>query len=53
MNGFYDEAASSSAHLSPKQALRPSIEDVFPSVQLCLKLAAQAAQRTAEVPARS
>jgi predicted dehydrogenase len=53
VNGFYDEAASLIRDLSAKQALRPSIEDVFPSVQLCLKLAAQAAQRTAEVPARS
>jgi myo-inositol 2-dehydrogenase / D-chiro-inositol 1-dehydrogenase len=53
VNGFYDEAASLIRLLQAKQGLRPSIEDVFPSVQLCLNLAAHVAQRTTEVPARS
>ena len=53
INGFYDEAASLIRSLHAKQELRPSIEDVFPSVQLCLNLAAQVAQRTAQVPTSS
>jgi predicted dehydrogenase len=52
INGFYDEAANLIRALKAKQNLRPSIEDVFPSVQLCLRLAEEA-QRLAEVPARS
>ncbi len=39
VNGFYDEAAAFIRALTLKQSLRPSIEDVFPSVQLCLNLA--------------
>lgn len=39
VNGFYDEAAAFIRALTLKQSLRPSIEDVFPSVQLCLSLA--------------
>jgi myo-inositol 2-dehydrogenase/D-chiro-inositol 1-dehydrogenase len=39
VNGFYDEAAAFIRGLTLKQGLRPSIEDVFPSVQLCLSLA--------------
>ncbi len=53
VNGFYDEAASLIRSLQAKQELRPSIEDVFPSVQLCLNLAAQVAQNTPQVPRRS
>lgn len=53
VNGFYDEAASLIGSLKAKQELRPSIGDVFPSVQLCLKLAAEAAQRTVQVQTSS
>jgi myo-inositol 2-dehydrogenase / D-chiro-inositol 1-dehydrogenase len=53
VNGFYDEAASLIRALHAKQELRPSIEDVFPSVQLCLNLAAQVAQHTAQVATTS
>jgi len=53
VNGFYDEAARLIGSLNSKQELRPSIEDVFPSVQLCLNLAAQVAQHAAEVPTSS
>ncbi len=53
INGFYDEAANLIHALIEKQKLRPSIEDVFPSVQLCLNLAAQVAQDTTHVPTRS
>jgi len=53
INGFYDEAASLIRLLHAKQNLRPSIEDVFPSVQLCLSLAAQVAQHAAQVPTSS
>lgn len=45
VNGFYDEAAEFIRALSLKQSLRPSIEDVFPSVQLCLNLAKAAEQQ--------
>ena len=51
VNGFYDEAAALIGALRAKQDLQPSIEDVFPSVQLCLQLAAQGAAHP--VPARS
>jgi len=51
VNGFYDEAAALIGALGAKQDLQPSIEDVFPSVQLCLQLAAQAAAHP--VPSRS
>jgi predicted dehydrogenase len=53
VNGFYDEATSLIRALHTKQQLQPSIEDVFPSVQLCLNLAAQVAQHTAQVPTTS
>jgi len=53
INGFYDEAASLIRRLNAKQVLRPSIEEVFPSVQLCLNLAAQVGQATNEVPSGS
>jgi predicted dehydrogenase len=50
VNGFYDEAAALIGALRAKQDFEPSIEDVFPSVQLCLQLAAQGAAHP--VPAR-
>lgn len=51
VNGFYDEAAELIGALRGKRALKPSIEDVFPSVQLSLNLAAEAAAHP--IPARS
>ena len=54
VNGFYDEAAALIRSLNAKRELHPSIEDVFPSVRLCLQLAADVSQRTTNpVPARS
>ena len=53
INGFYDEAQNLIHALKEKQELQPSIEDVFPSVQLCLNLAAQVTQNTPQVPTRS
>jgi myo-inositol 2-dehydrogenase / D-chiro-inositol 1-dehydrogenase len=52
INGFYDEAANLIRDLKEKKELRPSIEDVSPSVQLCLNLAAQVTQRSPQVPTR-
>jgi predicted dehydrogenase len=45
VNGFYDEAVAFIRALTLKHSLRPSIEDVFPSVQLCLSLAKTAEQQ--------
>jgi predicted dehydrogenase len=45
VNGFYDEAVAFIRALTLKQSLRPSVEDVFPSVQLCLSLANTAEQQ--------
>lgn len=53
INGFYDEAANLIHALKAKQELRPSIEDVFPSVQLCLNLAEHVAQHAVQVPTSS
>ena len=39
LHGFYDEAAYFIRALISKQELHPSVEDVFPSVELCLNLA--------------
>jgi predicted dehydrogenase len=52
VNGFYDEAAELIRALALKNELRPSIEDVFPSVELCLRMA-QSVEQKAGVPARS
>jgi predicted dehydrogenase len=52
VNGFYDEAAELIRALARKSQLRPSIEDVFPSVQLCLNMARTVEQK-AGVSARS
>jgi predicted dehydrogenase len=43
VNGFYDEAAALIHAPRTKERLHPSIEEVFPSVRLCLELASQAA----------
>ena len=47
VNGFYDEAGALVRALSRNQPLHPTIEDVYPSVELCLKLAKSA--RNSEV----
>jgi predicted dehydrogenase len=52
VNGFYDEAAELIRALTLKNELGPSIEDVFPSVELCLRMA-QSVEQKAGVPARS
>jgi hypothetical protein len=54
LNGSYDEAAEFVRALKYKDAPRPSIEDVFPSVELCWALA-KAAQESAgnAVPAKT
>ncbi|HMH07346.1 MAG TPA: Gfo/Idh/MocA family oxidoreductase [Terriglobales bacterium] len=39
LNGSYDEVAEFIRALTMKDAPRPSIEDVFPSVEICLALA--------------
>lgn len=46
VNGFYDEAATLIRALALKKTLGPTIQDVFPSVQLCLNLAQTAEQGT-------
>jgi predicted dehydrogenase len=42
--GFYGEASALAQTLSAGQRLKPSIEDVFPSVELCFQLADRAAE---------
>jgi myo-inositol 2-dehydrogenase / D-chiro-inositol 1-dehydrogenase len=49
LQGFYDETAAFLQILGAKQDLRPSIEDVFPSVELCFELAKAAAERDASM----
>jgi predicted dehydrogenase len=39
--GFYEESAAVIQNLLHVQPLKPGIEDVYPSVELCLKMAAQ------------
>lgn len=46
LNGCYDDAAEFIRALTRKQAPHPSIEDVFPSVELCLAMAKTAEQST-------
>jgi hypothetical protein len=41
LNGCYDEAAAFISALTKKQQLHPSVEEVFPSVELCWSLARQ------------
>jgi predicted dehydrogenase len=54
LNGCYDEAAEFITTLGHKQRPHPSIEDVFPSVELCLTMT-KAVEQTAGslVPAKS
>ena len=47
VNGFYDEAAALVRAISRKEPLHPTIAEVAPSVELCLKLAKSA--RNSEV----
>ena len=42
VNGFYNEGVALIRALSNSEPLQPSIEDVYPSVELCLKLAESA-----------
>jgi predicted dehydrogenase len=44
LNGCYDEASAFISALANKKRPRPSIADVFPSVELCLQLARAATQ---------
>ncbi len=44
LNGCYDEATEFIRALSLRQSPHPTIEDVFPSVELCLRLAKTADQ---------
>ncbi len=53
INGFYDEAATLIRALVRKEPLRPSIEDVYPSVELCHRLASTAASDAASPRASS
>jgi myo-inositol 2-dehydrogenase / D-chiro-inositol 1-dehydrogenase len=46
LNGFYDETAEFIDALMHKRAPRPSIEEVFPSVELCLTWAKKAQQNS-------
>jgi hypothetical protein len=39
LNGCYDEASEFIRALTVNRAVRPSIEEVFPSVELCLTMA--------------
>jgi predicted dehydrogenase len=53
LNGCYDEAAEFIRALSRKEHPRPSIEDVFPSVELCIAMAKTAEQSAGNfVPAK-
>ena len=45
LNGCYDEAAEFVWALTSKDVPRPSIEDVFPSVELCLAMARTANEK--------
>lgn len=49
LNGFYDETSCFIRTLASTQDLRPSIEDVFPSVELCLNMAKKINQQTESV----
>ena len=49
LNGCYDEAAEFIRALARKDAPHPSIEDVFPSVELCFAMAKTAAENAADL----
>lgn len=52
LNGCYDETAEFVTALSSKSVLRPSIEAVFPSVELCFALANAATEKENVVSAQ-
>ncbi len=53
LNGFYDEAAEFVRALTMKNALHPSIEEVFPSVELCWAMVKSVEETTEKrVPAK-
>jgi myo-inositol 2-dehydrogenase / D-chiro-inositol 1-dehydrogenase len=51
--GFYDETTALIQSLTAKRPPRPTIEDVFPSVELCFRLAQRVEAATNLVPAKS
>jgi predicted dehydrogenase len=54
LNGCYDEAAEFIRALTRKEPARPSIEEVFPSVQLCLTMAKSVEENAGRmVPAKT
>ena len=54
LNGCYDEAVEFIRAVGIKKHPRPSIEDVYPSVELCLAMARQAEQTAGNlIPAKS
>ena len=54
LNGCYEEAAEFIRALTRREHPRPTIEDVFPSVELCLALAKVAEQNAGNlVPAKT
>jgi predicted dehydrogenase len=53
LNGCYDEAAEFIQALTVKRAARPSIEEVFPSVELCLTMAKTLEENAGKVPAKT
>jgi len=48
LNGCYEEAAEFIRALTRREHPRPTIEDVFPSVELCSQLA-KVAEQTREI----
>lgn len=52
INGCLDETAEFVTALSSRNAPRPSIEDVFPSVELCFALATSVNEQPKPVPAK-
>jgi myo-inositol 2-dehydrogenase / D-chiro-inositol 1-dehydrogenase len=53
LNGCYDEASEFIRALTVKRAARPSIEEVFPSVELCLTMAKTLEENSGKVPAKT
>ncbi|MGH9553413.1 MAG: hypothetical protein ACRD3W_28790 [Terriglobales bacterium] len=51
LNGCYDEAAEFIRAIAGKDAPRPSIEEVFPSVELCLAMTRNAAEDAGKLAA--
>jgi hypothetical protein len=53
IQGFYEEASELIQALSNGKRLKPSIEDVFPSVELCFQLADRAEKNASLYPVPS